>query len=1122
MSTLQKLILTALIFGMVLGFPQNANAGQNLSPSIYYQASATIDYYGCNQNYMLWAPFLTLPSQKDFVRYGANINLPDQIRTQAYDIRLDYKYGTSTSGNFSGCVSAPYFKIYLCDPISGAELGGAQITESVIKGERSGYYIIPRNNAIKIVMNTGNGLRYVPGSHSGYANVGYNSWFEITLQEVPQAASPSFFPESGTFLTQQSVTITSATNGATIHYTTDGSEPTNLSPVYSSPILVAANTTIKACAIAPGTTSSDIASAIYRIRAPMVTKEITYYDTENRLLIRFGSDSEGWQYGQIFYDPIFGKPIKIQRALNSPTNWVTIKEYGYDSDGRLNWERGNLPHTTSYAYDALDRIIQMRLPNGSTTLSEWNDKTVTITDPNQNKREMTYDKLDRLIKLVEHPEPGINLETHYTYDTYDDPFTQKTESHLVKLVNPRIAATQYTYDNLGRLIRMDYPQDGSNPMTAEVYRYDNVGNLVAKVMGSKTKTIQYEFFAGYRVQKVIEPDGRTVNYTYDPNDNITSQITSNGVSYTYAYNARNQLTSLNAVLNGISFGFSYDYDVFGRMTSISYPNRTSPVTYSYDELDRLQGIPGFVNSCAYDLDNKLTRMTYANGVANTYSYDVNDRPITIAAGSLLNLNYGYDPVGNITRINSDYYGYDGLNRLTWYGSGSTPGSGTGSRWSYDGAGNMASKTKYLNGASQGVTSFGYDLANRLWSMGSISYTNDQYGNRIQKSKTGESFNYGFDGENRLSQVAKNSSAVLQNIYDGNGMRVKKAEGGKTTYYIYNGANPMMEYSPTDGTYLYRFYAGKTAIAEEKAGVVEFYHKDHLGSTRVVSNAAGAKIAEYKFAPYGEKEVASGDGTEYGFTDKAEDASTGLKYFGARFYDPEVGRFISMDPAKQGINYYAYCNNNPLAYTDPDGRCPVFVVTGIAGAIIGGAYGAYTSYTTTGQVNWGTVAKDAATGGLIGAGAGALAGVLYAGTTAAITIATESGVGVWALGAAQRGQVIERALGGMCSNFPTIDKFVNGANGIASSITSIKSMDLGAASYQKGNAVFNTIMSYANKLADFGTTAWNGVTVKVGDATQRVLQLVIPEGATAAQQAQIQAAIKAAAEAGVQVIVTTAK
>jgi RHS repeat-associated protein len=676
-----------------------------------------------------------------------------------------------------------------------------------------------------------------------------------------------------------------------------------------------------------------------------ITRTLGYDDFNSILTLHFGNDSKGWQEGRIVYDPLFGKPTTIQRKQNG--TWVTQRTFIYDTSGRLIQETDGMGHTTAYAYDELDRKVKTTRPDGAVTTQTWDDRTVTITDPKGNRKIQTYDLLDRLVQTQEFPDGTTPVTTSYSYDTYDDPFSSKNESHLVQVKNPKGAETKYTYDNLGRLTRLDYPQDGANPMAAETYAYDSVGNLIRKTQGSKVTTMDYQFLAGYRLWHVYEP-GRTVTHAYDNNDNLTMQTTA-GVTYDYhTYDARNRVTYLTATIDGISFDFHYDYDVYGRMTSLSYPNRTSPVTYSYDELDRLQSIPGFVNSCSYDLDNKLTQMTYANGVANNYSYDVNDQPTAIAAGSLLSLSYGYDPVGNITRINSDYYGYDGLNRLTWYGSSATPGSGTGTRWSYDGAGNMASKTKYLNGASQGVTSFGYDLANRLWSMGAISYSNDQYGNRIQKSQTGENFNYMFDGENRLSQVAKNSATVLQNLYDGNGMRVKRTENGKAIYYIYSGPNPLMEYSPTDGTYLYRFYAGKTAIAEEKGGVIKFYHKDHLGSTRVVTNAAGAKIAEYKLAPYGEKEIALGDGTDYQFTDKAEDEASGLYYFGARFYDPETGRFITRDTftympnderimfdlvndqevnkiIRIGLKYpevqnsYVYCLNNPLRFIDLDGN-----------------------------------------------------------------------------------------------------------------------------------------------------------------------------------------------------------
>ncbi|TCL54961.1 RHS repeat-associated protein [Hydrogenispora ethanolica] len=674
-----------------------------------------------------------------------------------------------------------------------------------------------------------------------------------------------------------------------------------------------------------------------------VTRQISYDDVNNIVSLKYGNDSAGWQEGRIVYDPLFAKPTQIQRKLNG--GWVTVKESAYDTNGRLATAKDNLGHTTSYGYDELDRLIKTTFPDGTFSTASWDDRTVTTTDANGNQKTQTYDLLDRLIQVIEHPDANTSYSTTYTYDSFDDPLTDKTDSRLIQVTNARNVKTTYTYDNLGRLTRVDYPQDGTNPLAAEVYTYDNVGNLKTKTVGSRTKTMNYEFFAGYRLKSVTEPDNRTVSYTYDNNDNVLTQTVSN-VSYTYTYDARNRVTGLTAVLDGRNFVFGYGYDTFGRMTSITYPNRTAPVTYQYDELDRLLKIPGFVNSCSYDGDNKLLQMVYTNGVANNYTYDVNDRPTNIKAGqgNLLNLSYTYDPVGNITQINTDYYNYDGLNRLTWYGNKplSQLSSANGTRWNYDGAGNMASKTKFLNGASQGVTSFSYDLANRLWTMGTTSYTNDAFGARIGKAN-GDTWQYLYDGESRLTKVTKNAATQVESVYDGNGMRIKKIEGGKTVYYLYSGANPLMEYSPNDGSYLYRIYAGKTAVAEEKGGVVKFYHKDHLGSTRVVTNAAGAKIAEYKFAPYGEKEVASGDGTEYGFTDKAEDAASGLKYFGARFYDSEVGRFITADTYTNlpndernfyitadksfmmrsddlaEYNQYAYCQNNPINRVDPDGH-----------------------------------------------------------------------------------------------------------------------------------------------------------------------------------------------------------
>jgi RHS repeat-associated protein len=487
-------------------------------------------------------------------------------------------------------------------------------------------------------------------------------------------------------------------------------------------------------------------------------------------------------------------------------------------------------------------------------------------------------------------------------------------------------------------------------MASEVYTYDNVGNLLTKKIGDQNpKVLEYEYFAGYRVKKITEPDGRVIDYTYDANDNILTQSCP-GVSYTYSnYDARNRAHNFTAQLDGYMFDFGYNYDVFGRATSINYPNRTNAVSYNYDELDRLQSIPGFVTSCGYDADNKITDMLFGNGINNHYEYRANDDKLAGIqigpSGSLLNLNYSYDNVGNIIQINNDFYSYDGLNRLTWAGDQPNQRIGNGTLWSYDGAGNRTNHTIYANSVVQESIDYTYDVANRLWSKGNKAYTNDSNGNRIGKTDT-DIWSYIYDGENRLTQVTKNGVDLLDNSYDDSGIRVKDVKNGQTTYYVYQGNNPLMEYSLSDSKYKYLIYAGNKMVAEEKDGVVNYYHTDHLGSTRLVTDGSGNKVAEYKFKPFGETESNSGIfGTNYQFTGKPVNAEVGLSYFGARFYDPEIGRFITADTYTylpnderallgnlglnvvlnkgfdnpQEYNRYTYCCNNPINKVDADGH-----------------------------------------------------------------------------------------------------------------------------------------------------------------------------------------------------------
>jgi RHS repeat-associated protein len=119
------------------------------------------------------------------------------------------------------------------------------------------------------------------------------------------------------------------------------------------------------------------------------------------------------------------------------------------------------------------------------------------------------------------------------------------------------------------------------------------------------------------------------------------------------------------------------------------------------------------------------------------------------------------------------------------------------------------------------------------------------------------------------------------------------------------------------------------LGDELVGTVingteaRYYVNDHLGTTELVTDANGNIISRIEHTPFGEavqvqSGIATGDGSEdYFFTGKEKDA-TGLYYFGGRYYDPEIGQFISEDPGQDGVNWYSYCRNYPVSYFDPDG------------------------------------------------------------------------------------------------------------------------------------------------------------------------------------------------------------
>jgi RHS repeat-associated protein len=121
-----------------------------------------------------------------------------------------------------------------------------------------------------------------------------------------------------------------------------------------------------------------------------------------------------------------------------------------------------------------------------------------------------------------------------------------------------------------------------------------------------------------------------------------------------------------------------------------------------------------------------------------------------------------------------------------------------------------------------------------------------------------------------------------------------------------------------------YYLGGRLVAMRQSTTLTFIHQDHLTGTSVVSDSSGALVSSIKYYPFGECRNSQGNpGTDKLFTGQRLDG-TGLYYYGARYYDASMGRFISADPTipdsenPKALNRYAYALNNPLKYVDPSG------------------------------------------------------------------------------------------------------------------------------------------------------------------------------------------------------------
>src|SRR2546425_5632828 len=299
------------------------------------------------------------------------------------------------------------------------------------------------------------------------------------------------------------------------------------------------------------------------------------------------------------------------------------------------------------------------------------------------------------------------------------------------------------------------------------------------------------------------------------------------------------------------------------------------------------------------------------------------------ATTIQNLTYGYDNKGNVTAITdtingNQTFGYDELDRLT-----SATGPYGSHTYSYNEIGNLSfnplvGNYTYPTSGASSVRPHAVSTA------GSNFYSYDANGNRTCVSSDQTCANpiqtLTYDYENRPASITSGGVTTTM-VYDGDGGRVKKIAGNVTVRYIGK------LYECDNATCVKYIFAGDKRIAVKQVsnGLVDYYHQDHLGSSSVVTHGTtGAQEENITYYPYGAARTNTSGTTPptdvpYKYNGKELDNSTGLSFYGARYYEATLGRFISADTIvpsaadPQSLNRYSYVRNNPIVLTDPTGH-----------------------------------------------------------------------------------------------------------------------------------------------------------------------------------------------------------
>ncbi|MEN6324628.1 MAG: RHS repeat-associated core domain-containing protein [Syntrophomonas sp.] len=696
-----------------------------------------------------------------------------------------------------------------------------------------------------------------------------------------------------------------------------------------------------------GTTTYTYENGLLKTQIDPTGVSITYnYDAAGRMVYTGDGSSN---IITISYDSM-NNPITITNSLgHTITNTYDVRgnlltqtdpngnttQYTYNDNGKMITKTDALGNITTYNYDGEDRLINSTDPLGHSTSCSYDNagRLTAITDALGNTFTIRYDAAGNITEILDAKGTSIQSQTYNSLN-------------LLKTITNALGYTSsMNYDNLNRMTSFTDAKGRSS-----AYSYDDLNRLITVVDPLAGISAQSFDAAGNRLS-LTDPNNNQQTFSYDGAGRMKNQQDTYGSSLSYSYNNRGLL---DALTNGRGQQSSCTYDSAGRLTGINSPDETLIYTYdnngnvlavtgssgtitrTYDALNRITSFRDTQNRIIgyqYDAAGNLIKLTYPDGKQVSYQYDAANRMTKVTDWALRETTYEYDVNGRLIKTCQP----DGsVLTMTYDAAGQLIQQSDVDKdtqiisqydFTYDQVSNVLTEQNKLEQTffDSPTATMTYETDNRLATYNGQQVTYDQDGNMINGPLQGFIQTYSYDSENRLTQAGN-----TQYMYDPEGNRTALIQGEQETSYLVNPGAALSQVLQISqgGNEKYFVYGLKLIGSEDSSGNCEIYHYDRRGSTIAISDIYGAITDRYSYGPFGELLNHTGSSTTtflYNGRDGVITDANGLYYMRARYYNPEIKRFINQDmllgaiDAGQSLNRYAYVSGQPVSMVDPSGN-----------------------------------------------------------------------------------------------------------------------------------------------------------------------------------------------------------